>query len=45
MYDSIRGTLRSKEPSLCVVEAGGIGYAVHVPLSTYERLPAAGPSE
>jgi Holliday junction DNA helicase RuvA len=42
VLDSIRGRLVSKEPSGCVVEAGGIGYAVSVPLGTYERLPAAG---
>lgn len=42
MFDSIRGRLASKEPASCVVEAGGIGYAVSVPLSTYEKLPAAG---
>ena len=42
MYDFVRGVMRSREPQSCVVEAGGIGYAVHVPLSTFERLPAVG---
>jgi Holliday junction DNA helicase RuvA len=42
MYDSVRGRLAAKDPAGCVVEAGGIGYAVLVPLSTYERLPATG---
>ncbi len=42
MYESIRGRLLSKDPATAVVEAGGVGYAINVPLSTYERLPAAG---
>jgi Holliday junction DNA helicase RuvA len=42
VYDSIRGTLKEREIGGCVVEAGGIGYAIQVPLSTYERLPRAG---
>lgn len=31
-----------KEPARCVVEAGGLGYALHISLSTYEELPAHG---
>lgn len=42
MYESIRGRLVAKDPASAVVEAGGIGYALHVPLSTYERLPEVG---
>ena len=42
MYESLKGRLLSKEPARCVVEAGGIGYLVHVPLSSFERLPALG---
>ena len=42
MLDSIRGTLLSRDPSGCVIEAGGVGLAVLVPLSTFERLPAPG---
>lgn len=42
MYESIRGRLAAKEPGHAVVEAGGIGYRLLVPLSTYERLPASG---
>lgn len=39
MFDSIQGRLDCREPARCVVEAGGIGYEIHVPLSTYEALP------
>jgi Holliday junction DNA helicase RuvA len=43
MLESIRGRLASKAPATAVVEtAAGLGYAVSVPLPTWERLPAAG---
>jgi holliday junction DNA helicase RuvA len=42
MYESIRGRLTAKEPGFAVVEAGGLGYRVLVPLSTFERLPPSG---
>jgi Holliday junction DNA helicase RuvA len=42
MIGYVRGTLTEKEPSIVAVEAGGVGYEVNVPLSTYERLPAQG---
>jgi Holliday junction DNA helicase RuvA len=34
----LKGRLIEKEPSGLVVEAGGVGYAVSVPLSTFTRL-------
>jgi Holliday junction DNA helicase RuvA len=40
MYESVRGRLVSKAPGHVVVETGGIGYRIAIPLSTYERLPA-----
>src|SRR5258708_4277677 len=40
MYESIQGILKEKEPIKAVVEAGGIGYRLAIPLSTYTRLPA-----
>ncbi len=40
MYESIKGILVDKTPLKAVVEAGGIGYRLTIPLSTYTRLPA-----
>lgn len=40
MIASLRGTLAGKETGVCVVEAGGVGYLVHVSTHTAERLPA-----
>lgn len=40
MYESIKGLLVDKTPLKAVVEAGGIGYRLTIPLSTYTRLPA-----
>ena len=42
MIVSLRGLLREKKPALVWIEAGGIGYGVHVSLSTYEMLPDKG---
>lgn len=42
MITFLRGTLVESLPNRIVVEVGGIGYEVHVPLSTYDRLAAVG---
>ncbi len=42
MISYIRGILAEKGPEGIVVEAGGIGYFIRVPLSVLEHLPAAG---
>jgi Holliday junction DNA helicase RuvA len=38
----LRGTLLSASPERVVVEAGGVGYALHVSLATYSELERAG---
>jgi Holliday junction DNA helicase RuvA len=38
MIGRLRGRLLEREPSALVVEAGGVGYEVRVPLSTFTRL-------
>ncbi len=42
MIDFIHGALRTKQPTRVVVEAGGVGYEILIPLTTYDRLPAEG---
>ena len=42
MIASISGTLRIREAGRVVIETGGIGYEVFIPLSTYYRLPSIG---
>lgn len=42
MIGSIRGRLVSATPLSAMVEAGGLGYEIHVPVTTAERLPKPG---
>lgn len=42
MIGSLRGILLSATPLAAVVEVAGLGYEVHLPVTTAERLPAAG---
>jgi Holliday junction DNA helicase RuvA len=42
MFEHLRGTLAESGPAHAVVDVGGVGYVVSIPLSTYERLPAVG---
>lgn len=42
MITSLQGTLASVEPLRAVIEVGGVGYEVNIPVTTAEKLPAAG---
>ena len=42
MIAYIRGLIAEKEPTRVVLEAGGIGYELLIPLSTYEKLGGVG---
>jgi Holliday junction DNA helicase RuvA len=42
MIAHLRGTLIEKHPNQAVVEAGGVGYDVAIPVSTYTALPETG---
>ena len=42
MIAFIRGVLDEKDPTRAVIDAGGVGYELTIPLSTYERLPHVG---
>jgi Holliday junction DNA helicase RuvA len=39
MITFVQGVLVEKEPERAVVNVGGLGYEVFIPLSTYDRLP------
>ncbi|MBW7995093.1 MAG: Holliday junction branch migration protein RuvA [Candidatus Glassbacteria bacterium] len=40
MIAMLEGILVEKAPGTAVISAGGVGYAVNIPLSTFEILPA-----
>ncbi len=42
MIALLEGTLVEKAPGTAVISAEGVGYAVSIPLSTFDKLPAAG---
>jgi holliday junction DNA helicase RuvA len=42
MIALLRGVLVEKHPNQAVVDAGGVGYELHIPITTYTRLPDAG---
>ena len=42
MIAHVAGTLAEKKPTEVVVEAGGLGYRLAIPASSYDRLPAVG---
>jgi len=42
MFDYVKGILAEKSVSTAVIETGGVGYEMSVPLSTFETLGAEG---
>ncbi len=42
MIEHVRGVLQYKSPAFIVIETGGIGYKISVPLSSYGLLPREG---
>jgi Holliday junction DNA helicase RuvA len=42
MITHLEGRLAGKEPTRIVVDVGGVGYEVFVPLSCHDRLPGVG---
>lgn len=44
MYDYLSGRLVEKTASTAVVDAGGVGYLLHIPISTFAALPELGNS-
>jgi len=42
MIDYIRGRVFSKSTTRLILEVAGIGYLLHIPLSTFEKIPNQG---
>ena len=42
MIGSLRGRLADKAIDEVLIDVGGVGYRISIPLSTYEGLPAEG---
>jgi holliday junction DNA helicase RuvA len=42
MIAYLKGTLAEKQPMRVVLDVGGVGYEVSIPLSSYDRLPPVG---
>ena len=42
MIGLLRGKLLEKNPAEALIDCGGVGYEVQIPLSAYERLPGTG---
>jgi holliday junction DNA helicase RuvA len=42
MIATLAGMLRVREAGRLIIEAGGIGYEIFIPLNTYYRIPSAG---
>ena len=42
MFEYIRGILENAEIEMAVIDVGGVGYEIAIPLSTFEALPKKG---
>jgi len=42
MYEFIRGKVVAKSPAQIVLDVGGVGYRLLIPLSTFEKIPDNG---
>ena len=42
MITFLEGIVAAKQPTSAVLNVGGVGYAVHIPLTSYDRMPAVG---
>ena len=42
MIALLRGVLLEKHPNHAIVDAGGVGYELHIPITTFTQLPDAG---
>lgn len=38
MFDYVNGKIVHKTPTAIVIETNGVGYKIHIPLSTFERI-------
>ncbi len=43
MYEYVSGNLIRKSPAEAVVDVGGVGYRLRIPLTTYEAIGSSGP--
>ena len=42
MIAYLRGTLLEKHPNQAILEVGGVGYDITIPISTFSALPETG---